>query len=177
MSVNVGWAIAWTLPSDPPPSSYFAIASKIVSLIHTLIGAIFQGVAVILMARDLMESNDSWIVVSMKRDEIENVSYKNLWSILKFRVSFYVAKLRVVKWTILLIIFGLLWYTFAHDFNDIAEVFDFLISTLCAGGYTSLSVNSNSAQFIVTALYAVIGIPLFKISLGMYTTITESNFC
>jgi hypothetical protein len=168
MCVNVGWSIAWTIPSDPLPSPYTSASSKVASIIHTTIGAIFLGVAVLFMARDLMDNKESWIVMSSKRDEIENDIFKkkNLWDDMMSKCRYYISKLRLAKWSIVLILFGICWYTFAHDFDSFFGVIDFIASTLCAGGYKSLDPNSNSLQYVVTALYATIGIPLFKISLG-----------
>jgi hypothetical protein len=72
----------------------------------------------------------------------------------------------VAKWSVVWILFGCFWYKYGHDFEDVFGVMNFIISTLCAGGYTSLDANSNALQYTVTAVYAAIGIPLFNVSLG-----------
>ena len=168
MSVNVGWSIAWTIPRDPAPAPYSSPASKVASILHTSIGAIFLGVAVLFMAQDLMDNKDSWIVMSTKRDALESdiVKKKSLWDKLVARGRYYLSKLRVAKWSIVLIVFGCLWYSFWHDFHSFFGVANFMTSTLCAGGYTSLEADSSPLQYVVTALFATVGIPLFKISLG-----------
>lgn len=169
MSVNVGWSIAWTTPGESPPSPYTSTLSKVVSLVHTTIGAIFLALAALFMARDLLDNKDSWIVMSSKRDEDEHrlINQKSLWDDIHVTCRYYYSKLRVAKWSIVWIVFGCLWYSYAHDFHDFFEVADFIVSTLCGGGYISLRPNSSDFQYTVTALFAMIGIPLFRISLGM----------
>ena len=169
MSVNIGWSIAWSAPSDPMPTPYTSPLSKIVSIVHTTIGALFLAMAVLYMARDLLDNKDSWIELSSKRDAIENdqIKQKTLWEDIVSFCRYYISKLRVAKWSIVLLVFGCVWYTYGDDFDSFFGVIDFIASTLCAGGYKSLDENSEPAQYVVTALYAAIGIPLFKISLGM----------
>mmetsp|Transcript_21133 Transcript_21133/g.39436 ORF Transcript_21133/g.39436 Transcript_21133/m.39436 type:complete len:1004 (-) Transcript_21133:224-3235(-) len=169
MSVNVGWSIAWSLPSDPVPSRYYSAISKIVSIVHTAVGALFLGVAVLFMARDLLENNDSWIAMASDKDEMEKnlLKTKTLKEKLITFWRYYISKLRVAKWSVVLIAFGFLWYTFSDDFDDAFGVINFIISSLCAGGFVALDSNSNSLQYSVTAFYTAIGIPLFNVSLGL----------
>lgn len=168
MSVNVGWSIAWSLPSDPPPARYRSSFSKVISMVHMIVGAIFLGVAVLFMAQDLMENKDSWIAMSSEKDEMENhlLKTKTLWDKLVAFWRYYISKLRVAKWSVVWILFGCFWYKYGHDFEDVFGVMNFITSTLCAGGYISLDTNSNALQYTVTAVYAAIGIPLFNVSLG-----------
>jgi hypothetical protein len=166
MSVNIGWSISWEDPLDPVPSPYTSVTSKMFSIIHLTIGTMFLAMAMLYMARDLMENKDSWIVMSTKRDNIENKNKINLGDIVLFW-QYYNSKLRVAKWSIAWIVFGCLWYSFGADYDNFFGVVDFLTSTLCSGGYLSLDINSNSLQFVVTAVFSLIGIPLFKITLGM----------
>lgn len=166
MSVNVGWSIGWSLPSEP--SQYYSPVSKVFTIFHATVGAIFLGVAVLFMARDLMGNNDTWIIMSTKRDEIENAEMDNSWwHHLKALWRYYMSKLRVARYSVLWIAFGCFWYSFYHDFDTFFGVLDFLASTLCAGGYMSLPLDATSLQYVVTALYATIGIPLIKVSLGL----------
>jgi hypothetical protein len=175
MSVNVGWSIAWTVPGDPYPSAYTSEISKVFSIVHTSIGAIFIGVAVLFMARDLMENKDTWITMSKKKDDMENAAQgtEGCWDNIVAILHYYMSKLRVARFSIIWIIFGSLWYTYAAGFHSILMVFDFLASTLCAGGYLSLNEGASSIQYVVTALYATIGIPLIRISIG--ASRVESN--
>ena len=121
------------------------------------------------MTRDLMETKDNWIVMSMKRDELEHAQKtEGYWDDVVALFNFYFLKLRVALFAIVWVLFGIAWYTFTGDFDDVFGIVDFIVSALCAGGFRSLSEDSSSMQFIFTALYTTIGIPLIKISLGMY---------
>jgi hypothetical protein len=164
MSVNVGWSMGWVMEWEYERT----IVNTLFSLVHTSIGVIFIGIAVIYIANEVGKNKDDWIMQMMKKKDLalaaETEGYKD--DVIAF-FTFYLPKLKIFIAFILWFIVGVVWYVITLPSSTNAWVLlDFVLSVLSGGGYLAIKTNSNRAQYLVTSVYTTIGVPLMSIALG-----------
>jgi hypothetical protein len=164
MSVNVGWSMGWVMEWEYE----MTVGNTLFSTVHTSVGVVFIGIAVIYIAQEVGKNKDDWIMQMMKKKDLavaaETEGYKD--DIIAF-FTFYLPKLRIFFFFIFWFILGTLWYKFTLPPSTNGwELLDFVISMLSGGGYLAIKTESNRTQYVLTSLYTTIGVPLMSIALG-----------
>ena len=164
MSVNIGWSMGWVMDWEyemTPINSLF-------STLHTSIGVVFIGTAVIYIAKEVGKNKDNWILQLMKKQDLDLAAQTEGYmdDIIAF-FTFYLPKLKIFILFLVWFAAGMIWYAITLPSSTNGwELLDFVLSVLSGGGYLAIKVNSNRSQYVVTSLYTTIGVPLMSIALG-----------
>jgi len=174
MSVNIGWALGFDIPFTG--DHYGSQMSNLFSLIHTSIGVIFVGVAVIYIANVLTQTKDSWMVEILRKKEMERAAATDgVWDDIIATARLYGPKYKIFFLFFIWIIFGVVWGIVTVPGWGFLYSLDYTLSTLSGGGYVTLPADAPDWQYVVSALYATTGIPLMAISLGLLVTLCMDN--
>jgi hypothetical protein len=165
ISVNIGYAIGWGAPFET--SRHNGAWSKVFSSIHVTIGQIFVGIAVLYIAEQLMAAKESWMIQILQKKNPQSVSQSWIVKLLKKLI-----KLKILILLLFWICIGLIFSTTAIEEWNVAEGSDFVLSVLSKSGYRKLPDHSAQWKFLFVGFYALIGIPLTIISLGMVVSYT-----
>eukprot|EP00602_Paraphysomonas_sp_CaronLab_P009560 CAMPEP_0185020120 /NCGR_PEP_ID=MMETSP1103-20130426/2725_1 /TAXON_ID=36769 /ORGANISM="Paraphysomonas bandaiensis, Strain Caron Lab Isolate" /LENGTH=787 /DNA_ID=CAMNT_0027550835 /DNA_START=268 /DNA_END=2631 /DNA_ORIENTATION=- len=165
-SVNIGWSIGWTTPAD---SIHFnGTGSRMFSTVHTSIGVVFVGIAVMYMARQMSENQDSWIIDVIRRHQVKAAAETAGYSDdVKAWLVYYLPKYKIIVLFAVWIIFGMMWGMMSVNEWGWFHAFDFVLSTLSGAGYSSLPESSPQWHYVVVALYTATGVPITAIAIGM----------
>lgn len=165
MSVNVGWSIGWTTPKET--DEYGGQGSKIFSAIHTSIGVIFVGIAVMYMARKMTENKDDWMAEILKKKQLTvAAATEGYMDDIVAVFTYYMPKYKVIALFLFYILFGFVFIWTAIDEIDCVDALDFVLSTLSGAGYVSLPLNANKWAYVVISLYTTTGVPVTAIAVG-----------
>jgi len=165
-SVNIGWSMGWVTPIEP--SGYLSVGSLLFSTIHTSIGVMFTGIAVIYIAKQATESKDSWMMEVVKQDKlIDAANTEGIWDDIVAAVESYSSKYKIILFWILWGVGGVVFGANSVDGWDTSIALDFVLSSLSGGGYLSLPLGSSKWKYFFTALYTGIGMPITSISIGL----------
>mmetsp|Transcript_13021 Transcript_13021/g.24020 ORF Transcript_13021/g.24020 Transcript_13021/m.24020 type:complete len:1166 (-) Transcript_13021:2023-5520(-) len=166
-SLNIGWSAGWVLPPDKayeqdPLSTAF-------SLLHTLIGVLFSGFAVLYIAKELGSGHKGRALQVTGGGATDVPSGQQPAGLLQRwwawgRGHLPRAKVHTLfaAWSLL----GFSWHALAFH-RGLPRSADFAVSTLTGAGYRGVPANASSFQFVLTALYAAAAIPLMRISEGL----------
>ena len=132
-SVNIGWSLGWVTPIEP--SAYQNLGSHLFSTVHTSIGVMFIGIAVIYIAKQATESKDGWMMEVVKQDKIiDAANTEGIWDDIVAAAETYGSKYKLillwVMWLIAGLVFGVVWV----DDWDTATALDFVLSSVSGGG-------------------------------------------
>ena len=138
------------------------------STIHTSIGVMFIGIAVIYIAKQATESKDSWMMEVVKQDKlIDAANTEGIWDDIVAGIETYGSKYKIIFFWLLWIAAGLIFGVVSVDDWDTSMALDFVLSSLSGGGYLSLPPGSSKWKYFFTALYTGIGMPITSISIGL----------
>lgn len=132
-SVNIGWSLGWLTPIET--SNYLSVGSLMFSTVHTSIGVMFIGIAVIYIAKQATESKDSWMMEVIKQDKmIDAANTEGYWDDIVAAVETYSSKYKIILvwilWIFAGLIFGIVWV----DEWDGSIALDFVLSCNSGGG-------------------------------------------
>lgn len=132
-SVNIGWSLGWATPIET--SHYLSVGSMVFSTVHTSIGVMFIGIAVIYIAKQATESKDTWMMEVVKQDKlIDAANTEGYWDDIVAAVETYSSKYKIIffwlLWLIVGLIFGIVWI----DEWDASISMDFVLSCVSGGG-------------------------------------------
>lgn len=165
MSVNIGWSIGWATPGHS--EVYGNYGSKVFSAIHTSIGVVFVGVAVMYMARKMSENKEGWMAEILRQKQVEAAANtEGYYDDIQALFVYYAPKYKVIVLFILWIIFGVVFVSSAVEGFDIPKSMDFVLSTLSGAGYLSLPLSSPAWQYVLVAVYTCTGVPICAIAVG-----------
>jgi hypothetical protein len=165
MSVNIGWSIGWVTPKET--DEYNGQGSKIFSAIHTSIGVIFVGIAVMYMARKMTENKEDWMAEIMKKKQLEIAATTEGYSDdIVALFTYYLPKYKVIVFFIIFIVFGFVFIWAAVDGMGPLDALDFVLSTLSGAGYVSLPPIAGKWIYVVVSLYTTTGVPITAIAVG-----------
>ena len=211
-SMNIGWSVGWVLPQE---AQYDANAiSVIFSLVHTLVGVLFSGFAVLYIAKELDSGNRGWAfqgsaaggggsiagtgASNKEAAEQAGSTGRQLTGVQVWQQSVYRCRVRcqailptiaknsmyVVLTGWFLVGWGWYWLSFHPPGAGVGRgqgalaAADYALSTLAGAGYkgipgsdtasdtASSSDSVRRVQFVLSALYAAVAIPLMRISEG-----------
>ena len=160
-SLSIGWGIGWVLP--PHKQYQEEVLSKVFSLFHIVVGLLFSGFVVLYIANEMESNNNGW---KLQLDIRKNVSSTRLesrnWLA---RCSLLLSRFKVFFFFSVWVLLGFFWYSFSFISNQKYGA-DYTISTMAGAGYRTIPDNAQSYQFVVSALYVAIAIPLTRVAEG-----------
>ena len=132
-SVNIGWSMGWVTPIET--DEYLSLGSTIFSTIHTSIGVMFVGIAVIYIAKEATESKDNWMMEVVKQDKlIDAANTEGIWDDIVAAFDTYGSKYKIilfwVLWLVIGLIFGVIWI---EDWDSSVSI-DFVLSSVSGAG-------------------------------------------
>lgn len=165
-SINIGWSVGWVLP---PHHAYEAnTLSTIFSLLHTIVGMLFLSLGVLFIASELGSGNRGEALQRGTQGQTKASSTG------KDRIAECQASLQKVLPKIKLNIFfmgwfivgcGWFWISFQAGFLSSS---DYTLSTVAGAGYKGIPEDSRRYQYVFSAFFAAIAIPLTRISEGWF---------
>lgn len=165
LTLLLGWAIGANVPHET--DEYDNVGSRIFSIIHNSVGVMFSSIAVLHIARLLVESREDWIVA-----ELENIrlgvaaEYMGGWGTMVISIRKHKYEFRTLAIFLVFAMSGGLAAWMMVDEWSVAEGFDFVLSTLTCAGYIVPPSGSAKWKYSLMGLYATTGVPLLNISLG-----------
>lgn len=172
-SVSIGWCLGWLLPDDHNGRDLTVIDGgagvKIYYIFHNLIGVLFTGLSVVYIADVLMASKYCWLLESDAMKDKSKTRYLRNYGRLTHCYDFLFFYLPQVKLFVLFFVWaglGLLWEVSAG--LSLGRSGMKVISTLSGAGFDSLPPSgAPHHHYVLEAIYAMFGVPLTTITLGM----------
>lgn len=167
MSVNVGCSIGWYLPFELP-ASYTQGPSLLFSSFHVCIGVVFVGVAVLYIAKTMVENKESWMMEELRKKQIAQAAEtEGYLDDIVAALRYYVPKFKIVIIFVLFFIAGSIWLSESVDSWTFSNGVDCMFSSLTGAGYVMIPGGSDEWKFAMLGLLTAIGFPVMSIALGI----------
>lgn len=165
--MDIGLSVSWAVLPDAH-EDFYSVNSKLFSLLHLTIGVIFAGVFIMYIEQEMIKEKGDWMIQAVHRSILtEDTSESSMGRRIHAYLSLHFPRFKLVLVCILVLIFGITWFSQTIIGWDAFYALDFVVAAVTGSGYRSLPLQTPPWQYVITATFAGAGGPFVSITIGI----------